>query len=596
LPETSIIRYENYYSSRRLKLAIRAYNSPGVTVTETVNPALAPLIANPSLVCLVGPAAGEQSATERVFLSGTDPVQLRYSGVDGNSVVVTDNVTGNVINTGNYVLVQGTDPDISVTGDEPWTIARIPGPEGSANTPVAVSGTGTLNGTFVYAYSYVNTTGESGLSPNSNTIVLAAQGTDLSNISVGPTGTTARNIYRAPVVNGLIGQFTLVGTLNNNTATTLTGETASVTTTLPKVGIANNQTVIVTYSFTDQFYFEPTLFSDYDDITTKYGPAFDSDGNISSALSFAARIAFQNGASEIVLLASTSNADTDIALALSKLESDESIQMIGVVSGGTSVHAALSAHLTAMGSQGRFRMGVVGRDTVASPLTAQQLRDSQVYNNEALIMVSPGSFKTINPVSGREVLIGGQYAAAGVIGMFAARDVHIPLTRKTVAGFTGVADKRSVTEMALDSAAGLMVIEEKNGVLRVRHGLTTAIGNVNTREASVVRAKYDMALRLRDTLDGIVGVVAPVQDAPGIVSSLVTGVLSQLVSEQTISGFQNVKARLLASDLTTVEVKYEYTPAYPINNISVIFTINTQTGDVTDINGLTNNASTGGTA
>lgn len=575
-------------------MAIRAYNSPGVTVTETINPALAPLIANPSLVCLVGAAAGQQTVSERVYMSGTTPVLLRNTGINTGSLVVTDNVTGAVINAGNYTVTAGTDPNPSVSGDVPYTIVRIPGPEGSGSTPVATAGTGTLNGTFVYAYSYVNGTGESGLSPLSNSIVLAGAGTNLSNIVVGPSGTTARNIYRAPVVNGVPGQFTLVGTIANNTATTLTGETAAATSVFPKTGIANNQTVVVTYTFTDQFYFEPTLFSDYDDIAAKYGAAWDVDGNISSPLSYASRIAFQNGASEIVLLASVTSADTDIASALSKLESDESIQMISVVTGGTSVHAALSAHLTSMGSLGRFRMGVVGRDTTATPLSSQQLRDSQVYNNEALMMVSPGSFKTINPVTGRQVLLGGQYAAAAVVGMFAARDVHIPLTRKTLAGFTGVADKRSATELALDSGAGLMVIEEKNGVLRVRHGLTTAFGNVNTRESSVVRAKYDMALRLSNTLDGIVGVVAPVQDAPGIVGSLVTGVLSQLVSEQTISSFRNVKARLLSSDLTTVEVKYEYTPSYPINNIQIIFTINTQTGDVnlSDINGST----TGGTA
>jgi hypothetical protein len=579
-------------------LAIRAYNSPGVTVTETINPALAPLIANPSLVCLVGAAAGEQSATERIYLTGTTAVQLRYSGVDTNSLVVYDGVTGNVINAGNYEIDQSADPNNTLAGDETYTITRVPGPEGSGATPVAVTGTGTLTGTFVYAYSFVNAAGESGLSPASNQIVLANQGANLSNISVGPTGTTARNLYRAPVVNGAIGSYSLIGTIANNTGTTLTGETAAATTVTPQSGIANNATVVVSYNFTDQFYFEPTLFSDYDDIETKYGTAFDSDGNINSPLSYAARISFQNGASEIVLLAAQPSAsqvsDSDIATALSKLESDESIQMIGVVTGGTSVHAALSAHLTAMGSQGKFRMGVVGRDTTTTPLSAQQLRDSQAYNNEALVMVSPGSFKTVNPQTGREVAVGGQYAAAGVIGMFAARDVHIPLTRKTLAGFTDLGEKRSATEMALDSMAGLMVIETKNGVLRVRHGVTTAAGNVNTREASVVRAKYDMALRLRSTLDGIVGIVAPVQDAPGIVSSLVSGVLAQLVSEQTISSYQNVKARLLPSDLTTVEVKYEYTPSYPINNISIIFTINTQTGDLSsNINSTTN--TTGGT-
>jgi hypothetical protein len=562
-------------------MAIRAYNSPGVTVTETINPALAPLIANPSLVCLVGPASGTQTASERVYLVNTTPVTLRYTGANIGTLVVKNNITGEVLNPGNYTVVAGTDPDSTITGDEPFTIARVDAPYDVSKTPTAAAGTGTLTGTFVYAYSYSNAAGETGISLPSTPIVLSAQGANLANITVGPSGTTGRNIYRAPVVSGVTGQFTLVATIANNTATTITGETAAATTVLPKTGIQSGETVLVSYDYVDQFYFEPTLFSDYDDIVAKYGPPFDADGNISSKLSFAARLAFQNGASEIVLLASKTSADTDIASALSKLESDESIQMIGVVTSGTSVHASLSAHIAAMGARGNYRMGVVGRDSTGSTLSATQLRSSQLYNNEGLMMVSPASFKLINPITGREMLVGGHYMAAAVVGMFAARDVHIPLTRKTVAGFSGLGEKRTATEMALDSAAGLMVIEEKNGVLRVRHGVTTATGNVNTREASVVRAKYDMALRLRATLDGIIGIVAPVQTAPSIVSSLVMGVLGQCVSEGTISRYLNVKARLLPSDLTTVEVKFEYTPAYPINNISIIFTINTQTGEFT---------------
>lgn len=566
-------------------MAIRAYNSPGVNITETINPALAPLIGNPNLIALVGPSAGKPIASERIFLTGTTPVTFRYSGVDSTSVVVTDNVSGAVINPGNYTLVQGTDPDTSRVGDEPWTITRNPGPEGSSATPTLTLGTGTLTGTYVYAYSYVNALGETGISPTSAPITLTAQGANLANITVGPAGTTARNIYRAPVVAGVTGQFTLVATIANNTATTLTNETAAATTTLPKIGIANGATVLVTYNYVDETYYLPTLLSDYDDIVEKYGAPFDAAGAILSPLSFAARIAFQNGASEIVLLASATSADTDIGSALSKLD-DDAIQLVGVVTGGPSVHSTLAAHLVSMGSIGKYRMGVVGRDTTATPLTAQQVRDSQIYNAEGLMHLDPGAFTLVNPVTGKEVTVGGQYAAAGILGMLAARDPQIPLTRKTLAGFSGVYDVRSETEKALASAAGLLVIEAKNGVIRVRHGVTTAAGNVNTREASVVRAKYEMAHRMRSTLDGIVGIVAPVAQAPLIVLSLASGVLEQLSVEQVISTYQNVKTRLLASDLTTVEVKFEYTPAYPINNISVVFTINTQTGDFNSTAGL----------
>lgn len=566
-------------------MAIRAYNSPGVNITETINPALAPLIGNPSLVALVGAAASKPVASERIYLTGTTPVTFRYTGVDTSSVVVYDNVTGVVINPGNYVVTQGADPDTSRLGDEPYTITRNPSPEGASAAPTLTVGTGTLTGTFVYAYSWVNALGETGISPASSPVTLTAQGANLANITIGPAGTTARNIYRAVVTSGVTGQFTLVATIANNTATSLTNESAAATTTLPKVGIPNNSTVLVNYSYVDVNYYEPTLLSDYDDIVEKYGAPFDATGAILSPLSFAARIAFQNGASEIVLLASRTTADADISTALSKLD-DDSIQLVGVVTGGTSVHTSLAAHVSAMGAQGKFRQGVVGRDTTTTPLTAQAMRDSQLYNNEGIYHVDPGAFKLVNPITGKEQNVGGQYAAAAVLGMLAARDPQIPLTRKTVAGFSGVYDLRTDTEKALASAAGLLVIEEKNGVIRVRHGVTTAAGNVNTREGSVVRAKYDMAHRLRSTLDGIVGIVAPVAEAPVIVRSLVSGVLEQLVVEQVISAYQNVKARLLNSDLTTVEVKFEYTPAYPINNIQVVFTINTQTGDFNSSVGL----------
>lgn len=173
--------------------------------------------------------------------------------------------------------------------------------------------------------------------------------------------------------------------------------------------------------------------------------------------------------------------------------------------------------------------------------------------------------------------------AAAVGGMYASRDVQIPLTRKTVSGFAGIGDKRTLNEQASDSNAGLLVIEDKGnaGVLRVRHDLTTAIGAVNTRESSVVRAKYEMAHRLKTTLDaGVVGQVVPQNEAPLFVQSTVSSVLGQLLSEEVIAGWSDLKARTL-SDPTVIEVKFGYNPVYPINNVEVRFTINTNTGEFT---------------
>lgn len=566
-------------------MAIRGYTSPGVSVVENSTPAIAPLIANPSVLAIVGAASGSQAASERILLSGTTATQLKYTGVNTGSIVVRAVSDNSVINPGNYSITAGTDPDPSVLGDIPTLIARWPAP---ATAPtVSNAGTGTLVGTYVYAVSFVNPAGETGIGPASTSVVFATAGANLSAIPVDTTpsnGTTARNVYRAKVVGGVTGTFNLVATVSGNVTTTLTNETTLDATAAlaatPKSGIADGDTVTVTYNYTDQNYYDATFFADYDDIVDKYGTPFDASGNINSALSFAARIAFQNGASEIIAVASVSAADTDVSSALSKLESETEVRIVVTTSGSANVHSALAAHLTNMNSQGLYRQGIVGRDGVATALDAPTLRAAaKAFNNEALVMVSPANFVMQNPVTGRDLSVGAQYAASAIAGMLAARDVQVPLTRKSVASFTRLGDKRTPTEQALDSQAGLMVIVDKGGVLQIRHQVTTAVSNVNTAEVSVIRAKYEMGHRLRDTLDGsIVGTVIPQNLVPQIVGGVVTGILEQLQVEGAITAYGNVKARVLATDVTTVEVRFEYLPAFPINNVIVSFTINTNNG------------------
>jgi len=233
-----------------------------------------------------------------------------------------------------------------------------------------------------------------------------------------------------------------------------------------------------------------------------------------------------------------------------------------------------------MNTDGLYRQGIVGRDGTGTAITAATLRSAaQAFNTEQLIHVSPASFGYINPITGRETSIGGHYLAAAVGGMFAARDPQIPLTRKTVASISSVFDKRTESEKQQDSSAGLLVIEDRGGVIRVRHSVTTAIGGVNSAEASVVRAKYEMARRIHDTLDSnVIGIVAPLDETPLIVQNVVTGVLGQLVVEGVISNYTAVTSRTLNNDPTTVEVRFDYVPAYPVNRVEVRFRINTENG------------------
>jgi hypothetical protein len=634
-----------------------AYNSPGVIVRETVNPTLAPLLANPSVVALVGAAKGEQTASQRVILSdaettltsgysvgggtitvadttefastGTlilaDPdgsptgivaytgktattftgvtggfagltfisggtvsqptaLTLRYTGVALTSAAVKNAASGETVDKGAYTLVAGTDPDATVTGDEPALLTRQVAPVAA---PTVAAGTGTLTGTYEYAYSFVNAAGETGISPASAPIVLTAQGTDITGIHIGPAGTSARKVYRRKTAGtGADNTWRLVATISNNAANNLDDDTMSDATAAlaatPVQGIAAGDTVTVTYDYTDQDYYAPTLFDDYNDVADKYGAPFDADGNIDSQLSFAARLVFLNGASEIIAVAAPSDSDNDIETALEKLTNEEDVRIVVVLGQGSAANvAAASSHVSTMINDGLYRFAVVGRDGSTATVDAQDMRDAaSALNNEAVRFVSPASFTMQNPITGRALNVGGQYIAAALAGMYAARDLHIPLTRKTLAGFTGVGDVRTASELGLDSAAGLLVIEDKGGILRVRHDITTAVGSVNSRESSVVRAKYEMAHRIKRSLDdSIVGLVVPDGRGPMLVENAVAAILESLRIEQVISAYQDVKGRLLTGDPTTVEVRFSYTPSYPLNNISVVFTIDTLSGD-----------------
>ena len=89
-------------------------------------------------------------------------------------------------------------------------------------TTIAAGNLGT--GAYYYRYEYVTASGVSNPSPATKiTTVAGATKVSLTNIAPGPNGTTARKIYRT-TVNGA--DYKLLTTINDNTTTTFTDDTA----------------------------------------------------------------------------------------------------------------------------------------------------------------------------------------------------------------------------------------------------------------------------------------------------------------------------------------------------------------------------------
>lgn len=654
------------------------YIRPGVTVSELINPTFTPVLAQPTSIAIVGPAQGFQTNTEIVLLQDNTPVQLALTGIDESTLVVVDAsdpsgapfingsdftfdpVTSNLSRAMQTQIANGE--QVTLYYENPVGVGYTEFPTLSGLTgyaPLHRSTTLTPNNIFVQhqgifpSSEYVLTLGDPPqLAVSSSPTILTPSSTqtvyvdyDDTNLGVHivnlqvvlngqtpvtlpensinhivknapTTSTDSVFLYQAGSTTDL--DYILTGLSNSNTGENVLIQRSAGTTTM---GTAQDALQVqVSYSATASDYFQPTRVFSQSDVEEKYGPAFDSSGNVVSPLSLATSICFANGATNMVCQALfhlsdsndlssvrsqggtsvvTTDTLTDWRSTLAALRDVDDVNVIiPIVSASTGstndsltlgIFQALQSHLQFMVNSNVYIVALCGEDStatgnVADKATLQSHGEilGAATRAEATALVAPAAFQYANPVTGTSSTLGGQYMAAALGGMIAANPVQASLTRKQVIGFTGVQDFRSEMDKDADAASGLLEVESKQGIIRVRHAITTAVNNANTRELSVIRAKYYMASQVQQQLDlQIVGQVFADTQAPLTVQLAVEAMLEQLISQGVIVTYQDVQSRVSSNDPTAVEVRYSYLPAFPLNYINIIFSINTASGQIT---------------
>jgi hypothetical protein len=261
-----------------------------------------------------------------------------------------------------------------------------------------------------------------------------------------------------------------------------------------------------------------------------------------------------------------------------------------------SIAQVFQDHVQYMKGQDQHMITILGEDSSASATVAQKatLRTHAQtlagrYGGavaENTVFVSPSKYRRAFPAYGVTGYVGGQFVAAGIAGMIASRPVSSALTKKSLSGFIEVspwASGLSVQDQNDDAAVGLMVISQSRGLITVRHAVTLATDSAARRELSVVRAKHRLIESVRDTLDRqIIGNLIADENAPFVVSSAVSGVLAELLQQRDIVDYGPPSARLMSLEPTTIQVKFSYRPAFPVNYIDVSFSLDLTTQTVTD--------------
>lgn len=586
-----------------------SYSPPGVTVDELLSPSVGSILAAPSTLALIGQTQGYISRTEDIQLTGTDRVALPNFPRDSATLL-------NVVSVRNINEVTPYDSGkYTVNYDD------------AVNEIQTVTVSGATGGNFTLTFKSETT---AAIAYNASAAAVESALEALSNLD--PADVSVAGNSGGPWTITFGGQYANID-LDEVTvdATGLTGGAPAATVhtvanggvsgTIRRVVTGSNDipegaSVRVVYTYVPDTYYSATRLDEQSQVEEFYGPAFNASGAINSPISFAAQIAFENGAREIVvqpLFRRTDDTDatsprreadsleiqdaTTWEQALYSLRDQVDVNVVVPVIGQSfsgltdgemlSIFQKIQTHIKYMKDNQQYLIAVLGEDSTTSSTNATAeslrahattLRESPLGSETAedFVFVSPAKFTRVHAQTGADYAVGGQYVAAAIGAMIVSGPVSSSLTRNVVGGFTGVIDVRDKAGKDLDAQSGLTVVEQRGQrLVQIRHSITLDNTSSARREIPVVRAKHRMIESVRDTLENqVIGRVIADGNAPGIVASAVEGVLSNLVAARDLVGYRDVQARTLSLDPTTVEVRFSYRPAFPLNYIKISFSLN----------------------
>lgn len=578
-----------------------AYNASAATVLTALETGT-----NEVQSVTVSATAGQFTLT----YEGQETADIAYNATAGTvqtALLALSNLdTGDVVVSGGPGDATGSTPYVLTFGGDlaSTNVAQVTGDDGT--TPLS-GGTGITTAT--------TTSGNPGAVSTGDVTVTGSAG--------GPYEITFGGDYANTDVETLTADAGLLtGTTPTVTIHTVTdGGVIGTITRVDSGNIAEGETVLVVYRYVPDTYYTATRLDSLSAVESRYGEAVDSDGVINSEVSYAAQLAFENGSGSLViqplfqletpgdpdsgklpvLAGDMADVDTHLADTLYALRDITDINIIVPVIGQSSVGVDdakwLSAvqtvqdHIRFMEQDEEHIIMVVGEDSSTSTSVAQMgtLRDHAFTLKSRLgglyaqnvVFLSPSKFGRGNAATGQRQYLGGQYAAAALAGALASRPVSASMTREVLSGLNEVADYRSRSNKNEDAANGLTVLEQQRNVVVVRHGITLDDRSSGTREIPVVRAKHRMIESIRNSIDTtIIGRIVADGDAPLLVTNTVANILDQLVESRDIVSYKDVQSRTLNLDPTTVEVRFSYRPAFPLNYVRVAFSLDLTTGTI----------------
>lgn len=433
-------------------------------------------------------------------------------------------------------------------------------------------------------------------------------------------------VVSAPVVTKLDGTVLTEDTDYTFAVDTsgLSGNVVSISRVSSSTNVADGDAVTVVYEYAEDNYYQPQVFTDYQTLANTYGVpmvgATQTDPNASqvvSPLSMGAKIAFENGAGTLICLA-TNPADGNLreqfVAAYNKLAANYSANLIvpvfpdDLVVGSGAVATAVTGyaqdlknHCVQASNNGYGRIGFFGTPRNYEESTQPMDVFAETLGSKRIVLAYPTTLQVFNGSTNQTADVAGCYLAAAMAGLLSALPTNTGLTNQRISSFSGlnsaIAQKMTTLFKNTLSSNGVAVAElNQISLLRVRHGVTTDMSALTTREISMIRiadALYEQ-VQLGMENAGLIG-----QPIDGEMVMRVKGALQSIleasVLNETIVSYTGLSAQQQIppnGDPSVIACSFSYQPAIPLNYITVSFQIDLNTGDITDTSTVTSTATT----
>jgi len=394
------------------------------------------------------------------------------------------------------------------------------------------------------------------------------------------------------------------------------GNAALAVTSVFRVGtstsIADGAQVTITYNYADVTYYQPQLFTNFPAVTNAYGqprvaaaPTQANVSQVANPLSYAAQTAFGAGANQVIACAcnpADGTLEQQLLAAYTKLAAvyDSTLVVpvfpdyLGGFAGGSGVSqyaltlaTDLDGAMQGASVNGYPRIGFFGLPVDYSESALPVPSFSASIADKRLVLAYPKALQAYNPLTRQTFSASGCYLAVALAAVLSALPVNTGLTGQAVPGFAGLtaAELQAMTPAFMNSlaqAGTTVVYQSRNGGLTCRHGLTTNMSALNTREISLVRQADALLVSLQAGMEnsGLIGTPITANTVATVQGAIVS-ILQQDIAQGIIASYTNLvvaQQQYPGGDPTVITATFSYVPSVPLNYIEVTFSIDLSAG------------------